>query len=146
MPQRRTLLDNNTQLQIVMLTDLAKASEKVNPGWLLDILQARAAPYWLYCYTKHLLFGRRTKCRAQGHLLLPITLRQGLAMGRATSVLLFCLAMDPLIVTLNNMPRALALKVDMDDNGTAGTGVIWRAQRQQTSATPAYWCFIIPAC
>ena len=125
------MLDDNAQQQVVMLTDLAKAFERVNPGWLLDILQARGAPYWLYAYTTHLLYGRKTRHRIQGHLLPHMALRQGLAMGRATSVLLFCIAMDPLICRLNKVPRVLALKAYMDDNGTAGAGIGWIQESQR---------------
>ena len=44
-------------------------------------------------------------------------------MGRATSVLLFCLAMDPLTVALNKVPSILALRAYMDDDGAAGAGL-----------------------
>ena len=41
-------------------------------------------------------------------------------MGRAVSALLFCVAMDPVCVNLNTIPRVLSVKGYMDDNATCG--------------------------
>ena len=51
-------------------------------------------------------------------------------MGRATSVLLFCITMDPLIGCLNKIPDVLDLKAYMDDNGTGGRGNKWIVEVQ----------------
>ena len=97
------LLDSTAD-SLVLLTDLAKAFERVNPGWLLQILTMLGAPHWVRQYSIHLLYGRRTLHRIQGFLLPPLSMRQGLAMGRASSVLLFCVAIDPLICALSENP------------------------------------------
>ena len=58
-------------------------------------------------------------------------MRQGLAMGRASSVLLFCVAIDPLICALNRVPAVRTLKAYMDDNATEGQGSTWIASSQE---------------
>ena len=80
----------------VLLADLSKAFERVNPYWILALLRIRKAPVWLIAYTKFVLFHRRVTHKVQGRLLPSRTLRQGVDMGRSFSVYLFCLAMDPL--------------------------------------------------
>ena len=40
----------------------------------------------------------------------------GVDMGRAISPLLFCLAMDPLLVQLNKIPSVIGVRAYMDDN------------------------------
>ena len=79
----------------VLLADLSKAFERVNPYWILALLRIRKAPTWLISYTKFVLFHRRVTHKVQGRLLPSRTLRQGVDMGRSFSVYLFCLAMDP---------------------------------------------------
>ena len=86
-----------------LLTDFAKAFERVNPWWIFECLAARSAPAWVKAYVIHLIFGRRTQHKVQGCLLSPITIHQGLAMGKAMSVVLFCLALDPLVGALHNV-------------------------------------------
>ena len=60
-------------------------------------------------------------------------------MGRAVSVLLFCVAMDPIYVVLNAIPGVLSVKGYMDDNATCGTDGRWlsTAQLAFTLATAA---------
>ena len=124
------LLDSTAD-SLVLLTDLAKAFERVNPGWLLQILTMLGVPHWVRQYSIHLLYGRRTLHRIQGFLLPPLSMRQGLAMGRASSVLLFCVAIDPLICALNRVPAVRTLKAYMDDNATEGQGSTWIASSQE---------------
>ena len=49
----------------VLLADLSKAFERVNPYWILALLRIRKAPTWLIAYTKFVLFHRRVthKCK-----------------------------------------------------------------------------------
>lgn len=65
------LLDSTAD-SLVLLTDLAKAFERVNPGWLLQILTMLGVPHWVRQYSIHLLYGRRTLHRIQGFLLPPV--------------------------------------------------------------------------
>ena len=43
----------------VLLVDLSKAFERVNPHWILASLRIKKAPTWLIAYTKFVLFHRR---------------------------------------------------------------------------------------
>ena len=115
-----------------MLSDFAKAFERVNPWWVLQCLAARAAPAWIKAYVIHLMFGRRTQHKVQGFLLEPISIHQGLAMGRATSVVLFCLALDPLIWALHDISSFIRLTAYVDDNSAASRGLQWVEQAQRT--------------
>ena len=67
-------------------------------------------------------------------------------MGRAVSVLLFCVAMDPVYVNLNVSLRVISVKGYMDDNATCGEGVSWLAKAQQafTSACLAGFQVLAP--
>ena len=121
----------------VMLTDFAKAFERINPWWVLECLAARAAPAWVKAYVIHLMFGRRTQHKIQGHFLPPLMINQGLAMGRATSVVLFCLALDPLICALQNVSAFIRLTAYMDDGSAAAKGIRSINQAQRTFA-PAH--------
>ena len=42
----------------VLLSDLAKAFERVNPHWILLVLQRLGTPVWAYQYATYVLFGR----------------------------------------------------------------------------------------
>ena len=117
----------------VMLSDFAKAFERVNPWWVLQCLAARAAPAWIKAYVIHLMFGRRTQHKVQGFLLEPISIHQGLAMGRATSVVLFCLALDPLIWALHDISSFIRLTAYMDDNSAASKGLHWVERHKELS-------------
>ena len=102
----------------VLLADLSKAFERVNPYWILALLRIKKAPAWLIAYTKFVLFHRRVT-----HKVLPSrTLRLGVDMGRSFSVYLFCLAMDPLFTYLNQIPGVLAVQGYVDDTTIAGDG------------------------
>ena len=106
----------------VLLADLSKTFERVNPYWILALLRIRKAPAWLIAYTKFVLFHRRVTHKVQGRLLPSRTLRQGVDMGRSFSVYLFCLAMDPLFTYLNQIPEVLAMQGYVDDTTIAGDG------------------------
>ena len=106
----------------VLLADLSKAFERVNPYWILALLRIKKAPVWLITYTKFVLFHRRVTHKVQGRLLPSRTLRQGVDMGRSFSVYLFCLAMDPLFTYLNQIPGVLAVQGYVDDTTIAGDG------------------------
>ena len=84
----------------ILLGDLSKAFERVNPHWILTLLRIKKAPTWLIAYTKFVLFHRRVTHKVQGRLLPSRTLRQGVDMSRFFSIYLFCLAMDPLFTYL----------------------------------------------
>ena len=63
--------------------------------WIIHVLAARGVAYWIICYCRHILFGRKVlhKIGSTYRPSLPINI--GVDMGRAFSVLLFCIAMDP---------------------------------------------------
>ena len=46
-------LDNAMHLHSVLLSDLAKAFERVNSHWIMHVLVARATPYWILAYCRH---------------------------------------------------------------------------------------------
>ena len=51
---------NNTQEHgCVLLSDLAKAFERVNPHWIMHVLFHLNVPYWVIIYCRHILFGRQ---------------------------------------------------------------------------------------
>ena len=82
-------LDNAMHSHSVLLSDLAKAFERVNPHWIMHVLVARANPYWILTYCRHILFGRKVH-KTKSHFRPPLAIHNGVDMGRAFSVLLFC--------------------------------------------------------
>ena len=117
----QALLDSDVPMA-ALLVDLSKAFERVNPYWILYILQMRGAPTWVCNYAKYVLFGRLIRHKVQGRLLPPRAVHVGVDMGRSFSVFLFCLAMDPIYHYLNRIPRVLSVQGYIDDNTIAGPG------------------------
>jgi hypothetical protein len=104
----------------VLSVDMSKAFERVNPFWALAVLRGRGAPAWLLRYAQYLFFGRKIQHKVQGRLLPPRVVRQGVDMGRAFSVFMFCVAMDPVYWALNRIPRSLGVEGYVDDCSVAG--------------------------
>ena len=117
---------NNTQEHgCVLLSDLAKAFERVNPHWIMHVLFHLNVPYWVIIYCRHILFGRQALHKIGAYFRPPIALRTGVDMGRAFSVLLFCIAMDPWYHHVHAIPRVCVNAGYMDDNATGGNGLSW---------------------
>ena len=76
---------------------------------------------WVLQLAKYLLFGRRIRHKVQGRLLPPRKVFSGVDMGRSTSIFFFCLAMDPIFVALNQVPRVLLVAGYVDDTTIVGT-------------------------
>ena len=85
---------------------------------------------WVLQYATYVLFGRSVRHRVGRFYRPPIPVHQGIDMGRAVSVLLFCVAMDPIYVVLNAIPGVLSVKGYMDDNATCGTDGRWLSTAQ----------------
>ena len=95
---------DDTGPKAALFIDMAKAFEKVNPHWAVDVMLARGCPVWLVQYAMYLFTGRRVLHKVGGQLLPPRIIRQGVDMGRAFSVFMFCFAMDPVYWHLNKYP------------------------------------------
>ena len=87
---------DEAQPKAALFIDMAKAFEKVNPYWVIDTMLARGCPAWLVQYAMYLFTRRRVLHKVGTQLLPPRISRQGVDMGRAFSVFMFCLAMDPI--------------------------------------------------
>ena len=61
----------------------------------------------------------------------PISNPQWSRMGRAFSVLLLCVAMDPWYHYVHRIPRVLTNRGYMDDNATGGLGLQWLPEAQK---------------
>ena len=114
----------------VLSLDLSKAFERINPYWILilQILTACRAPLWVIMYTRHILLFRRCRHKVQGKLLPSKMIVTGVDMGRSFSVLLFCVAMDPVLTYLNRVPGMLTVQGYVDDTTMAGdttAGMQW---------------------
>ena len=109
----------------VLLSDLAKAFERVNPHWIIHVLMCRGVSYWVLNYCRHILFGRRVLHKIHSTFRPPLAIHNGVDMGRAFSVLLFCIAMDPWYYHVHQIPRVLINRGYMDDNATGGSGLEW---------------------
>ena len=118
-------LDNAMHLHSVLLSDLAKAFERVNPHWIMHVLVARSTPYWVLAYCRHILFGRKVLHKIRSHFRPPLAIHNGVDMGRAFSVLLFCVAMDPWYHYVHRIPRVFINRGYMDDSATGGLGLQW---------------------
>ena len=128
-------LSDRTRPYFALLSDLAKAFEQVNPHWILHILHPQC-PVWVLQYATYVLFGRSVRHRVGRRFYRPpIPVHQRVDMGRAVSVLLFCVAMD--IYVLNAIPGVLSVKGYMDDNATCGADERWLSAAQFTLATTA---------
>ena len=123
----QTILDQSLPCAVLSL-DLSKAFERINPYWILQILAACKAPLWIITYTRHILLFRRSRHKVQGRLLPSKMIVTGVDMGRSFSVLLFCLAMDPILTYLNRIPGVLTVQGYVDDTTLAGdtaAGMQW---------------------
>ena len=118
-------LNNTQEPGCVLLSDLAKAFERVNPHWIMHVLFHLKVPYWVIIYCRHILFGRKALHKIGAYFRPPIALRTGVDMGRAFSVLLFCIAMDPWYHHVHAIPRVCVNAGYMDDNATGGHGLSW---------------------
>ena len=141
-------LDDTSNLHSVLLSDLAKAFERVNPHWIMHVLITLKVPYWVLCYCRHILFGRRVLHKIKSTFRPPLAIHTGVDMGRAFSVLLFCVAMDPWYYHVHKIPRVLVNKGYMDDNATGGAGLKWlaRAERLINSFASAGFVVLMHAC
>ena len=85
-------LNFSQEERAVLLSDLAKAFERVNPHWIIHV-----AEYLIGRLTiaDTILFGRRVLHKIHSTFRPPLAIHNGVDMGRAFSVLLFCIAMDP---------------------------------------------------
>ena len=123
----QSALDHDTPCACLSL-DLSKAFERINPYWILQILSACKAPLWIIMYTRHILLFRRCRHKVQGKLLPSKMIVTGVDMGRSFSVLLFCVAMDPVLTYLNRIPGMLAVQGYVDDTTMVGdttAGMQW---------------------
>ena len=145
--QVQSFLDDRSQDSSVLLSDLAEAFERVNPHWIMHVLISRHASYWVLVYCRHILFGRKVLHKVGSHFRPPLPLRSGVDMGRAFSVLLFCVAMDPWYHHVNTIPRVLINKGYMDDNATGGLGLSWLLPTQiliqKFSDVLSHSCYLI---
>ena len=123
----QNFLDGSDDCNVVLLSDLAKAFERVNPHWIIRVLIARSSPYWVVRYCRYILFGRKVLHKIHGHFRPALPIHTGVDMGRAFSVLLFCVAMDPWYHHVHRIPRVIVNKGYMDDNATGGHGLEWIA-------------------
>ena len=114
------ILDSDTAASAILI-DLSKAFERVNPYWILRLLQIKRAPHWIVAYAKFVLFGRRVMHKVQGRLLPSRAILQGVDMGRSFSVYLFCLAMDPVFHYLNLIPGVISVQGYVDDTTIVGS-------------------------
>ena len=60
-------LDQTATPGSVLLSDLAKAFERVNPHWIMYVLFALGTPYWVIIYCRHILFGRKVLHKIGSH-------------------------------------------------------------------------------
>ena len=97
-------LDTQETTHCVLLSDLAKAFERVNPHWIIHVLAARGVAFWIICYCRHILFGRKVLHKIGSTFRPSLPINIGVDMGRAFSVLLFCIAMDPWYYHVNRIP------------------------------------------
>ena len=118
-------LDTQETTHCVLLSDLAKAFERVNPHWIIHVLAARGVAFWIICYCRHILFGRKVLHKIGSTFRPSLPINIGVDMGRAFSVLLFCVAMDPWYYHVNRIPDVIVNKGYMDDNATGGIGLSW---------------------
>ena len=117
-------------LKSCLLVDLAKAFERVNFEWLLTLLQFYNAPDWLQTYREWTYAGRSTVAKIKNTLTSAVAPLVGLDMGRACSVLFFCLTIDPLIRRHNSLSLQV-LRAYMDDTTIAAHGLEWLPAVQQ---------------
>ena len=132
-------LDDTSSLHI-LLSDLAKAFERVNPHWIMHGLIALKVLYWVLCYCRHILFGRRVLHKIKSTFRPPLAIHTGVDMGRTFSVLWY--------YHVHKIPRILADKGDMDDNATGGVGMGWLApaERLITSFASAGFLVLMHSC
>ena len=121
----QNFLDTQSSVHCVLLSDLAKAFERVNPHWIIHVLAARGVAFWIICYCRHILFGRKVLHKIGSTFRPSLPINTGVDMGRAFSVLLFCVAMDPWYHHVNRIPDIIINKGYMDDNATGGVGLSW---------------------
>ena len=118
-------LDSQDNTHCVLLSDLAKAFERVNSHWIIHVLAARGVTFWIISYCRHILFGRKVLHKIGSTFRPSFPINIGVDMGRTFSVLLFCIAIDPWYHHVNRIPDVIVNKGYMDDNATGGIGLSW---------------------
>ena len=74
-------------------------------------------------YTRFILFNRRSKQKVQERQLPAKVIVTEVDMGRSFSVLLFCIAMDPVLHYLNKIPGVIAVQGYVDDTILVGDDI-----------------------
>ena len=74
----------------------------------------------LFCPLGPALWQTHYRHKVQGRLLPARNVHSGVDMGRSTSVYFFCLAMDPIFVVLNQIPRVFVVAGYVDDTTIVG--------------------------
>lgn len=136
-------LDDQSKTHCVLVSDLAKAFERVNPHWIMHVLAARGVAFWIVCYCRHILFGRRVLHKIGSTFRPSLPIHNGVDMGRAFSVLLFCVAMDPWYHYVHRIPNVIVNKGYMDDNATGGIGLSWLLPAERLLFTLATAGFLV---
>ena len=120
----------------VGVADLIVSGLKLDLADFVDILlkpllKQYGAPHCLFNYWTWVFKDRTTVPKIPNHLAWPVTPRVGLDMGRACSVLLFCLSVDPLVRQVNALQLPI-LRAYMDDTTLAKLGTKWIKPVQQS--------------
>jgi len=145
---QRLLRAHVNRLAATLLIDLSKAFERVNLNWLLFLLRRYRAPEWLYNYFAWTFSSRTTISKITGCLVSRFEPLVGLDMGRACSVLLFCLSVDPMFWSLH-CHHLTVQRAYMDDTTLASTGLSWVAPAQNTFQQYQYLGIVVdthPCC
>ena len=127
--EAQKFLNSAEEFAATLLIDLSKAFERVNLKWLTYLLQRYNAPAFVQRYFEWTFSNRVSIAKVAGHLTEPIKPVVGLDMGRACSVLLFCLSIDPLFWHIHSL-RLQVQRAYMDDTTLAANGTQWIAQVQ----------------
>ena len=114
----------------VLLTDLVKAFELLNPKRICAILRARNAPPWLQAIVNAFTGKCCAVAKIMGRLLKAVFVNIGVDMGNALAPWIFCLALDPIVRYSNRIPRVINMKAYMDDTNTTGKGRQWLLRTQ----------------
>ena len=112
-----------------VLSDLAKAFERVNPHWIIHVLMCRGVSYWVLNYCRHILFGRRVLHKIHS----PFGLRL-----LFTTVLIW---VAPLVSSFFALLWILGITMFIKSGGSLSTGAIWMIMPQLFNAQTLFQKF-----
>ena len=105
----------SSDTRVAILADINKAFERVDPGWIISILQTWQVPTWVVWIATFLMTGRQVRFSIGRVLLGVMKVAQGIDMGAGASPFFFNLGLDPILCIISAIKEVRVTAAYMDD-------------------------------